>query len=213
MAKPNGTKFDYMTASLTEIGGKIADSMDSLVDAAAALWERYKVNDPKHEVYNELWTEVGRKKMQRMETLHLEKTDHDKFITLPEAPKAGKEPERYFALTPEFACLMTSNEFGKLKGEQPNLHKMVQERRDALSKHVSNYRTRFGGYLKVAETGGLRGPRAANRTFVQHATAVLKALPAKRKLAEGKESDLPSKDRLDRAIAAFWAELNKSETK
>ena len=86
---------------------------------------------------------------------------HDSYQRVTEIT-AGRKA---FHLTAAYACAFTGQEFGKLKGEQPNLHGLVGAKRKAVATYVSNAFRAAMAAVK-AEKAGERGPRGATMDWL-----------------------------------------------
>lgn len=86
----------------------------------------------------------------------------------------AKDDEVTLTVTLAYAMGLSAHEFGKLKAEQPNLHRIIKEARDARSKYVSKKLIRLQADMKTLQGGGKRETKAFN----EQATKLVEALAA-----------------------------------
>jgi hypothetical protein len=106
-------------------------------------------------------------------------------------------------LTAAYACGFTGQEFGKLKGEQPNLHMLVGAKRKAVATYVSNaYRAAIAA-VKAGKAGD-RGPRGATMDWLVKLEGIFADRVKAAKVAR-KRGDVTVPDSDAKITAAFAA--------
>jgi hypothetical protein len=111
----------------------------------------------------------------------------------------------------EFAFSFTSQEYGKLSGQNAELHKLVGEIRERVSTYCSN---RLGDLKRSAKkilNNGKERKRTANKDFAEYIDAFFVDALDRLKSAKARSDKTADLDRFNRAKAAFMAAWKHSE--
>ena len=123
------------------------------------------------------------------------------------APKDTKA-EGYLRVDVAFALGYTSQAFGALRRENPNLHPIIKDVRDRANKYASNVLSSvIRAYKSTLPSTKERSP---NKSFSEYIDAQMKAIEDKVKAAHTrKDADAPPMANVMAAIAAFRKALGK----
>jgi len=110
-------------------------------------------------------------------------------------------------LSVAYVMSFTSQEFGKLKNDNPELHGLVKSLRDSVGTYCSNRRLdliRMGKTI-IAEREGKTKTRTANKDFDESITALFESLDTKLKSAKSRGDVTADETRFKKAKIAFLA--------
>jgi len=96
---------------------------------------------------------------------------HDSYRALGADEKLPKG--KGLKLTASYAVGMSGRDFGKLKGEQPNLHALIKAKRDRISNLIS---TSYGRLLQLIKTPEGRGTRGEIQDWAARVAEVFETL-------------------------------------
>lgn len=129
--------------------------------------------------------------------------DSDRYVPLTGEKPEGKE---VLEIGAAFAMSYTSQQFGALRKDTPNLHGIVKEWREKFSKYSSNaWNNLLANHRKLHAVPQERG---VNKDFLKYLEETLSAMETRNKtaLSRGDGSAIGT-ERLKYAIAQFWAGL------
>lgn len=109
----------------------------------------------------------------------------------------------------DFAFSFSSQEFGKLSGENPELHRLVKDIRDRVSTYCSNRLRDLKSAAKKILNDGKNRKRTANKNFEEYIEAFLKDAFDRLKSAKARGDKTADLDRFNRAKVAFMVEWKK----
>ena len=123
------------------------------------------------------------------------------------APPKDTKAEGYMKVDVAFALGYTSQAFGALRRENPNLHPIIKDIRDRANKYASNVLSSvIRAYKSTLPSTKERSP---NKSFAEFIDAQMKAIEDKVKAAhKRKDADAPPMANIMAAIAAFNRSLN-----
>lgn len=155
---------------------------DTLADLKAGFTLRYSENNP------------GMKYIRKGEDVYVP------------APEGAKDAD-CLTITVAYAMGFSGQEFGKLRGTQPNLHGLISTVRDAVSSYVSatlkNLRNAATGLLP-----GKKRQRGVNKDWADRMTAQFTAMETSIAKAKKRgDTTAPEDAAYKKAVAAFWAAL------
>ena len=192
--------------SLRDLGYKQAQSADTLEDAA-----RYAIDNiagfPEAIMPEAKAEVVGGYRLR-----YAENKPAKTFIVvdgnyLPEADVKAKKGAEKVIIGVDYAFSFTSQEFGKLKNENPALHAIIGEVRNNASTYCSN---RFAELVIKAKK--LLAPRAGGKrqelTFTESMTKVFDAQEKSCKVKQAKGDLVADISKYKLAVQAFWSTMN-----
>lgn len=136
-----------------------------------------------------------------------EKVGADQYYRVQEAPPEGAE--NFLHLTADFCCSFSSTDFGKLKGEQPNLHGLIKGVRDSVSMYAASKKQAFESMLKRMLREEQAHGANAKRAFIVALEAYL--LDRKKSLANARkrgETGLCEDSVYEKAVAEFLTKIH-----
>ena len=188
--------------SLKDLGYKSAQQRDGFSSLKA--WGKAHVKGFPSDVSKDDETEIKSGMQQRYAELK-GITEYGvvegKYIAMSELK--GNRPKEVIKIGVEYAYHYTQQQFGKLKGENPELHKVVGELRKLTSTYVSNT------YKELTKPESVKRERGATKDFDEFVVAWFNET-AKQRLISGKaRGDLTADDkRFSKAKVAFMTIWN-----
>lgn len=115
----------------------------------------------------------------------------------------ASRPKEVVKIGVEYAYSFTQQQFGKLKGENPNLHKVIKEVRDNTSTYVSNT------YKELTKPESVKRERGASKDFDEFVKAWFDDTAKTRLVSAKARGDLTADDkRFSKAKVAFMTIWN-----
>lgn len=109
----------------------------------------------------------------------------------------------------EFAFSFTSQEFGKLSGQNPALHALVKEIRERTSTYCSNRLSDLKRAVRKLMNNGKDRKRTANKNFDEYVVGFLTDAFDRLKTAKARGDSTANEERFNRAKVAFMVEWKK----
>lgn len=194
--------------TIVDIAEGFAVSTDLARTFAAEMLRRHPNAVLPEETWDALKTAWMTRKRNMVPAEWYEKVGADQYYRVQEAPPEGAE--NFLHLTADFCCSFSSTDFGKLKGEQPNLHKMIGDVRNAVSMYAASKKQAFESLLKrMLREEQARGANA-KRAFIVALEAYL--LDRRKSLGNARkrgETGLCEDSVYETAVAEFLAKIHK----
>ncbi len=193
--------------TIVEIAEGFAKSTDTARDYAAEMLRRYPNAALPEETWSALKTAWMTRKRGMVPAEWYEKVGADQYYRVQEAPP--EEAENFLHLTADFCCSFSSTDFGKLKGEQPNLHALIKGVRDNVSMYAASKKQAFESMLKKMLREEQAHGANAKRAFIVALEAYL--LDRKKSLANARkqgQTGLCEDSVYEKAVAEFLAKVH-----
>lgn len=194
--------------TIVDIAEGFAVSTDLARTFAAEMLRRYPDAVLPEETWDALKAAWMMRKRRMIPGEWYEKVGADQYYRVAEAPPEGAE--NFLHLTADFACSFSSTDFGKLKGEQPNLHALIKGVRDSVSMYAASKKQAFESMLKkMLREEEARGANA-KRAFIVALEAYL--LDRRKSLGNARkkgETGLCEDSVYEKAVAEFIAKIHK----